>query len=73
MQQRDDGRFDGRKQDVLGQRIADPRRGGEISVPSTVPTLASCTGRRCVAGNRTTVSLPGSQTWQTVSPQSVWV
>jgi hypothetical protein len=26
-----------------------------------------------VAGNRTTVSLPGSQTRQMVSPQSVWV
>jgi hypothetical protein len=30
MRQRDDGRFDGRKQNVLGQRIGDPRRGGEI-------------------------------------------
>jgi len=33
MRQRDDGRFDGRKQDVLGQRIGDPRRGGEKSDP----------------------------------------
>ncbi|GIW56405.1 MAG: hypothetical protein KatS3mg082_2809 [Nitrospiraceae bacterium] len=33
MRQRDDGGFDGRKQDVLGQRIGDPRRGGEISDP----------------------------------------
>ncbi len=33
MRQRDDGRFDGRKQDVLGQRIGHPRRGGEISDP----------------------------------------
>jgi len=31
MRQGDDRGFDGRKQDVLGQRIGDPRRGGEIS------------------------------------------
>jgi len=33
MRQRGDGRFDGRKQDVLGQRTGDPRRGSEISDP----------------------------------------
>src|SRR5690606_21615508 len=43
------------------------------TIPSTVPALASEADRRRPAGNRTTTSLPGSQTRQMVSPQSVSV